>query len=365
MKQQKVIHGGDIFQAARRTGLSPEDIVDFSGNINPLGIPEGLKTFILDRLDTLGHYPDMEYLALRTALAAYAGCSADQVMVGNGGVELLSLLFRAQRPKKALIPSPTFNEYERDLNLLGVEVVPYRLKEELDYDLDLEGLLSAFEPGIDLLILCNPNNPTGRRISREVLLSLLDYTREHRILTLVDETFIEFVKDISASQVVTLLPQYMNLVVLRGFSKFFALPGLRLGYMMADPSVLQWMYRYKEPWTVNSIADAAGAFLVSDQALFQTYREWVLKERAFLYEKLSGFPRLKAYESEANFFLIKLLHTDMTASDVKEHLEGKGLLIRDLSSFYYLDPSYFRVAIHTRENNLALLEGLTEILQPA
>ncbi len=362
MKHQKVIHGGDIYQTARRIGKSPEEILDFSGNINPLGIPEGLKEHIYDQLDQISHYPDMDYRDLKTALASYANCLPEQVMVGNGGTELISLIFRALHPKKVLIPSPTFSEYERGLNLMNIETASYRLKEEMDFALDYDGLTEELKDGYDMLILCNPNNPTGKCIDKELLRRILDYTREYHILTMVDETFIEFVDDVDASSIVDDLAQYKNLIVLRGFSKFFAAPGLRLGYVLADSGLLQLMLRYKEPWTVNSIADIAGTFLVTDIDNYQRGRSWIVSERSFLYEKLCAFPQFKVYVSHANFFLIKLKEPALTAAYVKDLLEEKGILIRDVSSFYYLDQSFMRIAIHTREKNLILLTALEEIL---
>jgi len=362
MSSNKIVHGGDIYQSSRKTGIAPEEIIDFSGNINPFGITQGLKDHICRSLDAIGHYPDMEYRELKKAIAEFTGCSPDQVIVGNGGTELISLIFKALSPKKALIPSPTYSEYERDLYLLGKEANPYRIKEELDFRIDGKGLAEELANGYDTLILCNPNNPTGKLIARDELFQVLDFAREKKITILADETYMEFTDDADASTMINDLSNYKNIIILRGFSKFFAVPGIRLGYCITDTSIVSLMERFKEPWTVNSIADIAGIYLARDAEYIRKSREWVHRERTFLYERLRSFKSLKVYSTDANFFLVKILDPGLSAALLKDRLENMGLLIRDLSGYYYLDKSFFRVAVHTHENNIRLIEALGKIL---
>jgi len=359
-KQER--HGGDVYRIARQIHIDPNKVLDFSGNINPLGIPVGLKEYIYLHLDEITHYPDMEYRQLREAIAEYAKCPVEYVMVGNGVTELIFLIMQSIRPQRVLVPFPTYGDYEKSIHQAGGELISYRIKEELDFKLDVDSLVSELNGNYDMLILCNPNNPTGQLVQGDDLKYLLDYTREHRIYVLLDETYIEFASDPDLASMAKEIVNYKNVIILRGFGKFFAIPGLRLGYCIANPSILSTMGKSKEAWTVNSVADMAGFYLLKDKDFIEKSRNWINTERPFLYKELAKFDEWKVYPSEASFFLIKIINGNFNAPMLKAYLEKQGILIRDLSNHYYLDKSFFRIAIRTRQENEVLLRHISDFI---
>ena len=223
-------HGSDLEKIEAIYGIKKEEITSFSANVNPLGISPRLRESLIDHIDAITAYPDREYTSLRRCLAAYAGTVPERIIVGNGSTELISLFIQVEHPKKAMILGPTYSEYEREVALGGGTTVYYPLKEELEYQLDIEHFTSKLQDDIDLLILCNPNNPTSTSIDREGMRRILDVCMEHGIYVMVDETYVEFCDQVKKISSIPLTAYYNNIIILRGTSKFFAAPGLRLGY---------------------------------------------------------------------------------------------------------------------------------------
>lgn len=361
--KQNDVHGGDVDRIAREYGFEPADILDYSANINPLPLPDGMGEYIVRNLDVLRRYPDREYLELRGAIAAYESLSADEIIVGNGATELLYLAARALRPKRVLIPAPSFGDYERVFTGMGTAVDFFPLREEEDFQLQIEPFLTELKKGYQMIILCNPNNPTGKLISIEDLKRIMDTAQKSGIWVILDETFLDFVSDRKKVTALNIIQEYNNLFIVKAFTKFFAVPGLRLGYAIANQGLLARIMPYKEPWSVNALASLLGPWLLKQKGFIKKSREWIHEERPFFLNSLKGVEGLKVFDSKANFVLVKLTNPYWKVSGLKAALEGIGVMIRDAGSFRFLDENYFRLAIRERAKNLRLVGEIDDLLQ--
>jgi len=342
-------HGGNVYDYEG-------EIIDFSSNINPLGVPEWIFD-IIKKVD-LTKYPDIKYRKLKEAISQYVGYSQENIIVGNGATELIHLFVRAFKVKSPLIPSPAFLEYERAVHINGGEPIYFRLEEDYGFKMNLAKLLSQMEEA-DSLIIGNPNNPTGQAIIREEIGILLKKAEILNIPVMIDEAFIEFMKDYKNYEALSLAKKHDKLFVVRAVTKFFGMPGLRLGYGIGSPSLIQKLEEYKEPWTVNAFADAVGREIFKDEAYIEKTREYVNKEIEYMLYTLRKIDYLVAFDTKVNFILLKLRTGGV--NDLKQILLKKGILIRDASNFRYLDKSFFRVAIKRHEDNEKLIQALKEI----
>lgn len=356
-------HGSDLEKIETIFGIKKEEIVSFSANVNPLGLSGQLKKYLSEHLDVITTYPDREYTGLRSAIGEYAHCSKEHVIVGNGATELISLFLSALSPKKALIIGPTYSEYEREISLLGGIVHYYFAKEENNFQLDMDGLLTEMKKDYDLVILCNPNNPTSTTLTVKELTLLLTELEKQKGYLMVDETYVEFVEDISQVSAVSLIHDFPNLMVLRGVSKFFASPGLRLGYgITGSKELLSTIREHKNPWTINSIAELAGCFLFQDKTYIETAKNFITKERDFVYSSLSSMEGLLVFPTTCNFVLVKITKEGKNADMLFEHCIKKKMMIRNCSSFPTLNNLYFRVCFMSHEDNAALLNTIRDYL---
>ena len=364
LKPKDHFHGSDLEQIEKYYGIPSKDIISFSANVNPLGISYKLRSTLAGQIDAITTYPDREYTALRHSIGTYVNINPDQIIVGNGATELISLSFQNLKPQKALLVSPTYSEYEREITSIGGKVTYYFLKEEQNFTLYMEDFLSQLTMDLDLLILCNPNNPTSTALNVTQLKSILTECKKKQIFVLIDETYIEFVMDIQEYSSIPLTKEYDNLMVLRGISKFFAAPGLRLGYgVCSNRQLLNHINEKKNPWTINTLASIAGEIMFSDTAYITETRNLIHSERERVCQVLSACPKLKVYEPTANFVLVKLLGNEVTAHQLFEACIHKGLMIRDCSTFPGLDEHFFRICFMKPEQNDALLETILGILK--
>lgn len=225
-----VFHGSDIEKICEVYHLNQKDIVKFGANVNPLGLSENVKKQLASRLDILSSYPDRNYTTLRSTISEYCNVPAEFILPGNGSSELISLLIQERNPKHTLILGPTYSEYSRELSFSGSTQEYYHLREEDNFVLNVDDLCQTLEENYDFLIICNPNNPTSSAITREDLRKLIAFCAAKNIFVMIDETYVEFAPDINEITAVTLTKEFTNLMVLRGVSKFYAAPGMRLGY---------------------------------------------------------------------------------------------------------------------------------------
>lgn len=359
LKPKDHFHGSDMEEIERLYGINKNDIVSFSANVNPLGISPLLKKTLAEHLDAITTYPDREYTSLRKCIAQYLGSVPEHIIVGNGSTELISLFIQIEHPKKALVIGPTYSEYEREIYLGGGTIHYYPLKETDDFKLDIDDFTGKLNESIDLLVICNPNNPTSSCISLTDMRTILDTCRQHDIFVMVDETYVEFADDTEAITAVPLTDYYNNIIVLRGTSKFFAAPGLRLGYAVTgNHDLIKLIHTRKNPWAINSLAVIAGELMFTDQIYIDKTKLMISAERKRIFALLSEHPDYKPYPPSANFILLKILNNDMTSNDLFEKTIRRGLMIRDCSTFPLLDHKFIRFCFMNRDDNDSLLDCL-------
>lgn len=356
-------HGSDLEKIEKVFGIPRESITSYSANVNPLGISQKLRESLAGHLDAITRYPDREYTKLRSCIARYTGAQMENIIMGNGSTELISLFIQTTHPKKAMILGPTYSEYERDIHLGGGSCIYFPLKEEEGFHLNVEKLCSQLDDDLELLVLCNPNNPTSTAITNRQMRKILDACMEHGIFVMVDETYVEFAPDEKAVTSVGLTNYYTNLIILRGTSKFFAAPGLRLGYAITgNRDISREIRTRQDPWTINSLAEIAGQIMVEDEDYIKETKELIFSERQKLYEELSSWDCVKIYEPSANFILMKLLREDVDADQLFEHCIRQGMMIRNCSTFPFLDSHYVRFCIMSPQDNERLLEAFRQCL---
>ena len=363
LKHKDHFHGSDLEKIEEIYGIKKETITSFSANVNPLGISPLLRDTLSRHVDAITSYPDREYTQLRKSICAYTGAQFENIIVGNGSTELISLFIQTTHPEKALILGPTYSEYEREISLEGGQTLYYPLREENDFQMDVDDFCSKLNDTIDLLVLCNPNNPTASAISRKEMRKILDTALQYGTFVMVDETYEEFAPAERKISSIPLTNNYTNLIVLRGISKFFAAPGLRLGYAVTgNPDLLKHINTKKNPWTINSLAEIAGCIMFSDQEYIEKTKKLITSERERMMKELSQIEQVKVYPSCTNFILVKILKETITSEMVFEHCIKKGLMIRDCSTFPFLDNNYIRFCIMSPEKNSELLSAIKESL---
>lgn len=341
----KHIHGGNVYQY--------KNCVDFSANCNPLGTPESVKNAIIESLSHISDYPQVGCAPLKDAIAQYEGVKPSQVICGNGAAELIFSLCRALKPKKALLPAPTFAEYEQALTSVDCVCSHFFLKEETNFSMEAS-FLEEIKKGFDIIFLCNPNNPTGILTDRDFLMEILKTCREHSVFLVVDECFLDFVKEPEAYTLKEVLEEYQNLFLLKAFTKRYAMAGVRLGYgLTANEDLLQKMESVTQPWNVSGLAQAAGIAALKEREYVERGRETVFKELEFLKKEMEALG-FTVFPSEANYIFFK------GERNLFEKCVQKGVLIRDCSNYPGLEAGYFRIAVKSHEDNIRLIQALKE-----
>lgn len=354
----KDLHGGNIYKLQRE---GKNDILDYSSNINPLGVPQKFIDIAKESFDKLVNYPDPYYIDLIKKIAEFNSLDLSNIIVGNGATEILFLYLKALKPKKVLILAPCFAEYERALKSVSAEINYFELKESDNFYPNIENLKREIETNsYDLLLFCNPNNPTGQFIKLEDIKKIIDICENKNTKIFVDEAFIEFIENWQEKTVS--LFKNKNIFIMRAFTKFFAIPGLRLGYGIGfDEEILNKMWEEKEPWTVNTFANLAGLVMLDDKEYIKKSEKWISEEKKFMYKELQKFQYLKAYRTECNFILLKI--QNISSASLRDKMIEKNILIRDASNFKFLDYHFVRLAIKDRESNIKVLEALADIME--
>ena len=339
-------HGGDIW--------THSGVLDFSANLHPLGMPPPVAQAARDAVSEAIHYPDPLCRALRTAIAARDGVAAEQVICGNGAADLIFRLCLTLKPQRALVTAPTFSEYEEALRLAGCAVEHFSLLPERQFDLD-RSILEAIVPGLDMLFLCSPNNPTGRLMDRELLEQILCRCGETGTRLVLDECFIELTDGADMAWAVAGNPQ---LFLLRAFTKTYAVPGLRLGYgLCGDSGLLERLYAGGQPWSVSHVAQAAGIAACACRDWPERGRAILRIQRPKLLDALRGLG-CTAWAGEANYLLFQA----PGVTDLKERLLERDILIRSCANYHGLGPDFYRVCVRREEENNQLIQAMREVL---
>lgn len=349
-------HGANVDNMAKQFGKNENDIIDFSSNVNPHIISD-LGKYVLEGLEKSRSYPDINYTNLRNNISDYIKVDSELIIPGNGATEIIYLLMKSIKRRLAIL-NPTFSEYGRGAKLNNLEIIDFHLKEENNFSIDLDEIQKNMDK-FDSLFVCNPNNPNGKVKDLNELLNLMI---ENDKLLIVDETFMEFVGEEEKYSLINKIEQTPNLFILKAVTKFFGMPGLRLGYgVTSNKQIIKNIYEYKEPWTINSFAENLSNYLFKDKEYINGSKDYYINERKFMLEELRKISRLKVYDTDTNFVLIKL--DDDEANSLKlELFEKYNILIRDASNFIGLDKSYIRVAIKSHNDNKVLIESLRKIL---
>ncbi len=349
-------HGGNLAQVARRYGVAPDSLIDFSASINPLGLPAVVEQVLSASAPLLLHYPDPDCTELTHALAERHGVAPRQIIVGNGSNALIYLLCRVLKPKRAVIVEPTFSEYAAALGSVGCEIDRVFAKPEQAFQHPLDEAARAAQ-GADVLFVCNPNNPTAAMASREALLDLA--AARPNCTVVFDEAFMDFVEDGDAN--ISCLGRD-HVLVLRSMTKFYAIPGLRLGYAVGPEDLIAQLHAAHEPWTVNALAQAVGVAMLGERKYAQRTRELVKCEREWLTARLREIPGLQPCPAHANYLLMRLPPLSTTCDALRAALIPRGIVIRHCSNFPGLGPEYFRVAVRTRHENQKLVAAIRQAL---
>ncbi|MBI5196236.1 MAG: threonine-phosphate decarboxylase [Nitrospirae bacterium] len=344
-------HGGDIYRFAAGLGVSENKIVDFSASINPLGISQRVRLEICNHIGSLHNYPDSDAERLSTILGKYHGVNPKSIICGNGSTELIYLITKALKPKNVLIPTPTFSEYERACRMANFkfQISNFKLTENNNFDINPDEFISAMK-GCDTAFLCNPNNPTGRLLGKDSVLKIAKAAKKLKCYLIVDEAFIDFCPEESVVRSVEDNPCF---IVLRSMTKFYALSGLRAGFGVFPLNLIDRLKKFKEPWTVNTLAQKASLTALDDYDYANRTFKLIKKEKQFLEEnfKKSG---VRFIPSDANFYLLKIENAGKAIACLRK----KGILVRDCSTFRGLDGSYIRIAVKLRKHNKILLNEI-------
>lgn len=345
-------HGGNVYAVARKVGIGEDMIIDFSASINPLGMPESSIAEVLKLKGSLGNYPDPSSGAFINALSSRLAIRPECLLAGNGTTYLIYLIPRALKPHKVLIPAPPFSEYERASLAAGAKISFLRLRKKNGLRIHPEEFIRAMR-GNDLAFLCNPNNPTGDVLKQEAVLEIAEAARESMCVLVIDEAFMDFVPGES------MLGKSDNpyLIILRSMTKFYAMAGLRLGYGCFPAWVAKRVGKYKEPWSVNILAERVGAAALTDDDYRRKTLALMEKEKRHL-EAQFGRLALNYYPSMVNFYMIETCK----ARDVVTSLLKMRILARDCSDFKGLGSGFIRIAVKSRKDNAMPVKGLADVL---
>lgn len=348
-------HGGDIYTASEILG-NP-DVMDFSANINPLGVPDSVREAIIQNIDRLKNYPDPKSRKLREAIGEFHGINPDQIVCGNGGADIIFRLVYSICPKKAIIPVPTFSEYGEALEKCGSEVNYFQMSYPFCVNYTLFDELKKGE--YDFLVICNPNNPTGSLIDNNLMSEIMNYTKENNIYVLVDECFYDMTDDeMGIYSLISAFGNYPNLIILKSMTKLYAIPGLRLGYgISSDTELVNKIATIGQPWSVNVMAELAGCAALKDYIYRSKSIQYLKTEREYLYNGLKklGFD---VWKPNANYIFFRA----EGFNNLDELLLSKNILLRHCDTYKGLSSEYYRAAVKSRVENNYLLHSMKKIL---
>ncbi|MCX9084403.1 MAG: threonine-phosphate decarboxylase CobD [Candidatus Methanoperedens sp.] len=348
---QPCIHGARLYESARIAGKRTDELLDFSVNLNPLIYPK-IISIVSGACNSISNYPDNRYPGLKKVAADNLHVSSENIVPGNGSSELIRLLAETiiESGDKVLIPSPTFSEYEFQCKLFGADI------EHVDFS----SIMSIRPDNFKAVFLCNPNNPTGKLMLRKDVISLCEKCSSKGVFLIVDEAFIdlcdpnESVADIAASS--------DFVIVLRSVTKTFAVPGLRIGFLVASPDFAGLLNNIRLHWNMNSIAAKVCEDLLGDsQDYLQKSLSFLKKERGWLFEKLAAFRGFKPYPSDTNFILIDLVDFGLSSLELTQRMLRQGIIIRDCASFDL--KNHIRIAVRKRSENQELIKALASVIK--
>jgi len=355
------LHGGEVeWAVSEKYNMPISQIISFASTVSPI-IPSSIVS-LARKLDKLYLYPARDHTKLKEAIARHHGLDKTaKIILGCGSTEIIHLFAQLMAREEAIIPVPTYGEYEAAFTKYGGKPVFVPLTE--DFNLDLETIVRAISPRTKAIFVCNPNNPTGRLYARSDLEELATIARERELVLVVDEAYLAFAPESKKYSMTSLVGSY-PIVVLNSLSKLFGVPSLRLGWGIASSSLVSRLENLKIPWTISNPAVWAAEELLSDVSHQKRIKSLIASQRLELKRQFEGIKWLKVFPSDCNFFLLKILDTRLTATDVFEGLVRKGIVIRDCSSMRNLSNRFLRMTIRTPVDNKKLISLLRETIVP-
>ncbi|MDR2438799.1 MAG: aminotransferase class I/II-fold pyridoxal phosphate-dependent enzyme [Planctomycetaceae bacterium] len=347
-------HGGNVhFELGRANFL------DLSANINPLGFPEGIEEAIRNEIIFCCNYPDNSSVRLRKCIADFERVKPEWIFCGNGSSDIIFRLPPCLKPRKALIEIPAFSDYERSLKSYGTKIYYHQLNENQNFECDESIVTTTEREQVDLIFLCNPNNPTGILTKRKIIENLLRSCRNSKTTVAVDECFMDFTEQADDVTVKPLLAEFDNLVILKAFTKIFALPGIRLGYVICNnKELINKLYFHGPDWAVSNLAHAAGIAALKDAETYLKKTVLLVKqERQFVKHELENL-RYKIFDSQANYLFLKNPYD----FDLKEELDKHRIRIRSYKNTIGLEAGFYRLALSQHQHNVRLIETVQKIV---
>jgi threonine-phosphate decarboxylase len=355
-----VLHGGNVYKAAKQLNMPYNKILDFSANINPLGFPDVVRQVIINHINDIVHYPDTEQMELKKVAAEYYCINPENLLPGNGSVELINIIMEALRPSKVIIPAPTFSEYAHSCRTRGIKTELIDMtKNNFEWDMELFERAEKLMDKNSMLVLCNPNNPTGKLILKNDIINMLELVKEKRSFLLLDEAFMDFV--INSQSLIKEVEKHKNLIILRSLTKFFALPGLRVGFAASNSELIQKISELKDPWNINTFAGLVGSEVLKDKNYIELTKKFISQEKEYFWGTLNDIRGISPFHPEANFVFVRITG-EITSDALAQKLKKYGILIRRCGNFDFLDDNFFRVAVRKREENDILISALISIL---
>ncbi len=372
------IHGGNIFQFAHEQRIEPYEVVDFSANINPLGPSQRGLDALNAQLRYISHYPDATNDDVLNAIADTYEMDKHQIIVGNGAAELLYAICRLPGYTGAFVPAPGFSEYKEALEASKIPVrdIFYRPRKddngkpyfEVPY-LALETFAAELkgQDGRIIVFLGNPNNPDGTLLDKDHIRTVASMLKDANSLLVIDESFIDFVGNDplqdNEHSMRSLVNEFDNIIIVHSFTKFYAVPGLRIGAAFANETLITQLQQYIPSWSVNTLAQAYTKAALNDVDYIKRTKQELNEERAFMYNALDDIEGITVYPPSANFMLFQVNQEGITANYINEELKKYNMIVRNCDSYVGLTNHWVRIAIKDHDTNIKLVDKLTNILK--
>ncbi len=354
-------HGGNPRATADRHGINPDTLIDFSASINPTSLPAHISQLLLETPRLLEEYPDPHCTLVKEKISATTGIPENWIRVTNGSTEMIYLLPHLLcKGQEVAILDPCFSEYEKAFSAFGIQPCSLPLRADTGFQANPSELFPQLDaiPQLGAIILGNPASPTGKLYS-ELLPRLQKYCEERDVILIIDEAFIDFSSPNNSAW--SLLKRNQNLVLVRSLTKFYSIPGLRVGYGVLHPERIRKIASHQYPWSVNALAQAVGCEIISDQHFIKKTQDWMQHEKIFMFQALNTLNEIEVFSSEANFFLFRVQgNPASTSRGLYQHLLSQSLLIRNCGNFKGLDKSFFRISLRARGDNQKLVDSISE-----
>jgi len=358
-----VSHGGDIWGFSRKYNIPLEEVLEFSGPINFMGPPPKAVEAVKQNARLIKFYPDPNPVEFKSAIAKYVGHNVrtENILLGNGSIELIYMITELlSKPFKAVIPVPSFSEYEKAALRLGGEIQFVKLPQ--NFTLEMEKIKASVTADTKIMCICNPHSPSGTLYTKEEVIELVDFCQKKNVIFSIDENYIEFAEAGEENTVAGMVKEYENLFVIRSVTKFYGMAGLRFGYAVAAEPLIEKLETVRQPWSINALASIATLAAFGDTEFIENTKQTIKKERANLSKKLGEIEGLQVYPSTTNFLLVKIKNRKINSTKLKELLAKEHILIRDCCTFVGLDDSYFRVTVRSAKDNQRLVDTIKKVL---